>query len=203
MATLLQNTFLYQEANTACNEAIYESELFLQEEADAVNSNEDFKNVFLSFLKPMLSHPEYYTVNFYTVDFEKGLLDVGLEYNWYPWASKHLTDWDQIQKPKTLSKTLSGLGTIEYEEGMTWKDWVNSEYNDKGIRLYEEPGGFSTRIWVGKNITFDIEWEGTPFEELYISGDIIIGFDSGRMEDILIAETYDYDIAVNIRHYFV
>ena len=38
-----------------------------------------------------------------------------------------------------------GYGQIEFEEGMTWEDWINSDYNTMGVKLVggwiEFPGG--------------------------------------------------------------
>ena len=78
MGVLARSAIVYQETNAACNEAIYQTEIFLNEENDAVSSNEDLKQVFLSFLRPALTNPGDYTVNFYGVDYKNGLLDIGV-----------------------------------------------------------------------------------------------------------------------------
>ena len=78
MATLMQGANVHQEINAACNEAAYQTQVFLTEENDAVESDEDLKDIFVSFLKPQLKHPENCQVKFYSADYKNKMLDVGV-----------------------------------------------------------------------------------------------------------------------------
>ena len=56
MSTLMQGTLNKERINSACNEAIYQTQVFLTEENDSVGSDEDLKSIFVAFLKPQLEH---------------------------------------------------------------------------------------------------------------------------------------------------
>lgn len=78
MVTLVQGANTHEQINAACNEAVYQTQVFLSEENDAVTSNEDLKNIFVAFLKPQLNHPEKYQVKFYSTDYKNMMMDVGV-----------------------------------------------------------------------------------------------------------------------------
>ena len=78
MATLMQGADIYQQINAACNEAAYQTQVFLNEENDAITSDKDLKDVFVAFLKPQLEYPENCQVKFYSADYKNKMLDVGV-----------------------------------------------------------------------------------------------------------------------------
>lgn len=102
MATISESASIYQEEHTALNEAIYQTGVFLREDAEAVESNSDLKQVFIAFLKPLLQHPEKYEVDFYSIDYENGLIDVGLKYSYMPWNNKYNLESEQYGEPKII-----------------------------------------------------------------------------------------------------
>lgn len=102
MATISESASIYQEEHTALNEAIYQTGVFLREDAEAVESNSDLKQVFIAFLKPLLQHPEKYEVDFYSIDYKNGLIDVGLKYSYMPWNNKYNLESMEYGKPKII-----------------------------------------------------------------------------------------------------
>ena len=81
--------------------------------------------------------------------------------------------------PKVLTFSLTdpaGTSTYSFEEGMTWEQWVNSEYNTIGA--YANFDG----IWVGYNAS------------LYFICDYDTGLIVSAGDDIVPEKTYYYQI---------
>ena len=92
MATLMQGASMHEQINAACNEAAYQTQVFLTEENDIVQSDEDLKSIFIAFLKPQLQHPENCQVKFYLADHENMLLDVGVSCSYKTYVADKVSE---------------------------------------------------------------------------------------------------------------
>lgn len=97
------------------------------------------------------------------------IVDVVFDYNkdTYPDKEMYQGSYYELVGKGMISFTIDGTA-YQAEEGMTWSEWVNSEYNTDGYTA-EQGGEVETRIQIyNKNGRYIYSGSGTAFEDTVI-----------------------------------